>query len=974
MKKLLFIICLLIGSYTTTAQIVANDDNNFTISGFSGGTTTSVLNNDTLNGTPVNFNDLILSASTIDPSFSLNPDGTISIPPGTQAGFYSIFYQICEVANPTNCAQASVLVSVTPAAIDAVNDTVVVNQMLLGIPLLNVLSNDTLNGTPVNPSLIYYSMISSTNPGVTLSGTNIIVASGTLPGNYTLTYQICENLNPTNCDTAIAYVNVISNAITANNDNYQILSSSPTDPIQIGNVTINDEFNGTPVYPAISNVTPITVGPISIDTEGVILLAPATPLGVYTVTYEICEADMSTGLNVVPPNCDSATLTIIVGNAINAVNDGFQMNITNLSKNVLINDTINSISLNPSDVNLTVLSSSNPNVTIDSSGNIILSQGIPNGIFTLTYKICEIVNPNNCDTATVTINVNLPGLSVTTIATYVDNNADGFTNVGDTITYEFTVKNNHPYNALGTIGLFSSTVNVSGGPLTILNPNEMDSTTFTAVKVLTQQNINNGFYNFDGYFTYVFNGNTNTLNVIKNTILNQSDGIRLIAFIDANSNGNFDSNEAYFTQGSFNYQINSGNIFNLNSNFPIVNLYESDPTNNYNLSFSINPAYTLQYTVTTPNYSNITVANGSGMTTYYFAVTLLPFHDLTVSVTPIFASPRPGFSYLNRLLIKNNGSLTLTNGSVSFIKDPVVTILSISQSGVIATTDGFVYDFVNLLPNASISIDVLMQVPPIPTANLGQLLTNLATVTIPPDDINTTNNTSNLTQVIVGSYDPNDKQESHGGQIEFGDFTADDYLTYTIRFENTGTADAINVRVEDVLDDQLDENSIRMIDASHDYVLERVESNLTWRFDGINLPPSVPDTQIGHGFITFQIKPKPDYAIGDIIPNTAEIYFDFNPAIVTNTCTTEFVETLENPNFAFANLNYFPNPVKNSLTISNNSIIDSVEIISVLGQQMLSQKVTSLQTEINMSGFSRGIYFVKVTSEGQEKTVKIVKE
>jgi len=73
-------------------------------------------------------------------------------------------------------------------------------------------------------------------------------------------------------------------------------------------------------------------------------------------------------------------------------------------------------------------------------------------------------------------------------------------------------------------------------------------------------------------------------------------------------------------------------------------------------------------------------------------------------------------------------------------------------------------------------------------------------------------------------------------------------------------------------------------------------------------------------------------------------------------------------------LNYFPNPVKNSLTISNEKLIDSIKITSILGQKMLSQKVNSLQTEIDLSELSIGIYFVKVTSEEKEKTIKIVKE
>ena len=140
------------------------------------------------------------------------------------------------------------------------------------------------------------------------------------------------------------------------------------------------------------------------------------------------------------------------------------------------------------------------------------------------------------------------------------------------------------------------------------------------------------------------------------------------------------------------------------------------------------------------------------------------------------------------------------------------------------------------------------------------------------------------------------------------------------------------------------------------------------------MPPSIANTTTGKGFITFQIKPKPNYAIGDIIDNTANIYFDFNPAIVTNVCRTEFVSVLSNQNFAFKNFNYAPNPVTNILTVSSQITIDEIEISTILGQIVLSKNVKGLQSEINLSSFSSGIYLMKITIEGTEKTIKIVKE
>jgi uncharacterized repeat protein (TIGR01451 family) len=462
--------------------------------------------------------------------------------------------------------------------------------------------------------------------------------------------------------------------------------------------------------------------------------------------------------------------------------------------------------------------------------------------------------------------------------------------------------------------------------------------------------------------------NTNTVN------LNISNGIRLNAFRDYNGNGTQDNGEPNFAQGSFQYQLNdNGTTHNIISASGQYYLYETNPTNSYDFGYTINPLFASQYTVTPATVSNVTVPNGSGITTYNFAVTQIPFSDLAVHLyTGI--PPRPGFTYGNYIYYSNNGN-TAVSGTITFTHNNLVTINGVSQPGVTLTPTGFTYTVTNLAPGNFGYIYVDMLVPTIPTVNLGDLLTNMVTISIPANDIYPQNNTSSLTQTVVGSYDPNDKAESHGPQIQHSTFTANDYLTYTIRFENTGTAEAINIRVNDVLNADLDETTVRMITASHPYVLDRIGSNLTWRFDGINLEPSIPGNPIvGHGYIVFQVKPKPGYVIGDVIPNTANIYFDFNPAIVTNTWTTEFVVTLNNPAFSFEHFTYHPNPVKNNLTISNASVIDSIEISSVLGQKVRAFQVNGLQNEIDLSELTRGMYFVKVTSNGQEKTVKILKE
>ncbi|MFA9192758.1 hypothetical protein AAGV28_15400, partial [Flavobacterium sp. FZUC8N2.13] len=107
----------------------------------------------------------------------------------------------------------------------------------------------------------------------------------------------------------------------------------------------------------------------------------------------------------------------------------------------------------------------------------------------------EILNPDNCDEATVTVNVYIPSIEVLKEGTYVDTNEDGKTNVGDQINYTFTVKNTGGAK-LNNITVTDDKVTVIGEPIE-LNINESDETTFYAIYNITQEDINKSVvYNF----------------------------------------------------------------------------------------------------------------------------------------------------------------------------------------------------------------------------------------------------------------------------------------------------------------------------------------------------------------------------------------------------------------------------------------------------------------------------------------------
>lgn len=452
-------------------------------------------------------------------------------------------------------------------------------------------------------------------------------------------------------------------------------------------------------------------------------------------------------------------------------------------------------------------------------------------------------------------------------------------------------------------------------------------------------------------------------------------GIRLNAFLDTNANGVQDNGENNFPLGQFHYELNNnGTVHNVSSPAGIYNIYETNPANSYDFNYTVDPAYAAMYGITTSSYSDISVVVGAGMTTYNFPITVTqPYNDIAVTIIPI-STPRPGFTYINKVVYANLGNQTVGAGTVTFTKDANVTIASISQAGTTATPTGFTYDFTNLMPFEAREITVTMQVPTIPTVNAGQYLTNLASIVPLVGDIVPENNDSSLAQMVINAYDPNDKMESHGEEILHSSFTSEDYLYYTIRFENTGNASAINVRVNDVLDAKLDESTIKMVDASHAYVLDRVGANLTWNFYDIMLPVSVANTTIGKGYVMFKVKPKAGYAVGDIIPNTASIYFDFNPAIVTNTFNTKFVAALGTNTFDTNQFAFYPNPANDYVTVTaNNTIhtIKSIVIYDLLGKVVMTKEVTNANAQmVNIADLNAGVYMIEITSNNNTRVMK----
>ena len=145
--------------------------------------------------------------------------------------------------------------------------------------------------------------------------------------------------------------------------------------------------------------------------------------------------------------------------------------------------------------------------------------------------------------------------------------------------------------------------------------------------------------------------------------------------------------------------------------------------------------------------------------------------------------------------------------------------------------------------------------------------------------------TWNSEPMIICGYDPNDKQSIPVGYTDEHFVLAGDQIEYRIRFQNTGNAPAEDIVVEDQLDtEHLDLSSFEPVMASHAYTTSIDAVGLVhFTFNDIMLPDSASDEPGSQGYVVYRINTKDDLAEGVEINNTANIYFDTNPPITTNT-------------------------------------------------------------------------------------------
>lgn len=206
-----------------------------------------------------------------------------------------------------------------------------------------------------------------------------------------------------------------SGSVTPAPDSASGVVGSPINPI---NVLSNDITDGQPATTAnsiISVVTPASDPSVVLNpTTGLVTTTTSTPPGNYNITYQLCSSST-------PTVCANTTVSITIAGSVNPIPDtGSGKTGTPITPiNVLANDTSDGVPATLSNSAITVKTpATHAGVTLDpATGMVTTTATVPAGSYSITYELCDRATPAVCAEATVTVALEDPVKSPTSVPT-----------------------------------------------------------------------------------------------------------------------------------------------------------------------------------------------------------------------------------------------------------------------------------------------------------------------------------------------------------------------------------------------------------------------------------------------------------------------------------------------------------------------------------------------------------------------------
>ncbi len=592
-------------------------------------------------------------------------------------------------------------------------------------------------------------------------------------------------------------------------------------------------------------------------------------------------------------------------------------------------------------------------------------------------SICETFNFDNCISGTV----------------YCDLNGNNILDSTETVIFNAAIQiqtaNGIQIVYTNNNGYYSLTYSSASPIILNLNPNWLTalgySSNLGAMTLLSQNCDANQTFNIG-----INCGNGNT---------QQTYCYGGIVFCDANGNGQFDNNELPL------------------SNAPIV-LYGSTSAvgSGINLTVYSDSSGVFQYcgpvSNSQPGLNSTIIAsistlwlsnNGYPLTSAYIPLfgSLTPNSNLTPfpvncggttsTCADLWTTVTPWIGYYQGTVatVKLNwgnygpgipGSYTLT---LTFPAGVTVNTSSIQNSSYTIAGNTITWTLNSALSSFNNYDNITFNVPSGLTSQTPHYFTSTITPTGNLTDCSSLNNAGSLLQLLGNSYDPNDKlvarpnetQQMFFNDVSYLDIDAIEKLTYTVRFQNTGTAPAQNIYIIDTLSSNLNWSSFSLIESSHPMQVVNLGNGvLRFEFSQIWLADSTTNEEASHGHLVYSISENASVLgqAGIEIENTAYIFFDWNDPIVTNTTFNINVMqgSLEEENTR--NIKIFPNPASSELNLLGEGTF-SYQISDMSGRILLQGEVNE-SDKLRIADLNAGVYNITCITENKVQTLRFMKQ
>ncbi len=447
-------------------------------------------------------------------------------------------------------------------------------------------------------------------------------------------------------------------------------------------------------------------------------------------------------------------------------------------------------------------------------------------------------------------------------------------------------------------------------------------------------------------------------------------------FTDFNQNGIFDSGEYGIPYQMV--QVGSHQVFSDQNGEYFITV----PQGVYVVSYTPQSPYN-SYPLTTPSSYTVFVSiPGTTYSNYNFGLNI-PVGTVNLSVALIpFANVAPGFPASYTIQILNIGTTptsadvtmqydpNFSFGSSSFPvanHDPTTQTITWNNTGVIAP-GGTTIMYVSFSASTSLA--------------LGQIVTQQVSVTpTVGTDIDPADNTDSLHQVVVGSWDPNNKlsiqtNTTNPEEQIISSINPDQSITYVVNFQNTGTAPAVNVVIVDELSSDLVASSFTLLALSHKGTVIRNGNTVNFIFNNIMLPDSNTNEPGSHGYAVFKVNAVNGLPAGHVISDNAAIYFDFNQPVITNYANVTMINPLGvvHP-LSTLPIAVTPNPSSGMITISSrhaDQIPAEIRITDMTGRIILQELKVELNRSLNLSSLESGMYLLRIMVNGHEHLFRLV--